>query len=256
MRIYKISGKTWRDDKNNVLLYHGSPDRLGSLKPKSKFHGYSGMFFSPDYKNMAMNWAEFVIGKKGKKHPLIRQRRNMIDRLHVLDEITNKTPEQEDEYRMLDNKVADMVEAYSKITDQRYSRIYVHKVECPKSIYKASRELMQKAMDEGYKKGNLGFWTWGDQVFIPENMLKHLTIVSIEEWDEKTVTEKSRNEWTSRYMTYDKPISDELADPNAPVPQWDPDRMDRIKRERSRESDKARMQNYYDKIRYRSVGQK
>jgi len=70
--IEKISGKTWKDQKKHkqVILYHVSPNRIGHLMPRSTFVGHSGLFMSPSYDSIILDWAFYVIGKKKNKHPL------------------------------------------------------------------------------------------------------------------------------------------------------------------------------------------
>jgi len=60
----KTSGKTYRDDKSTIMLYHASPERLSSLKPLSKFENYTGMYMSPSYRSIILDWMPYIIGKK------------------------------------------------------------------------------------------------------------------------------------------------------------------------------------------------
>jgi hypothetical protein len=209
MKIYKTSGKTYRDSKEYVTIYHVSPNKLSRISPMSKFYGKAGAFFSPSYRSIAHDWAVWVASKKKKSHPLKQQWSNLWDRVFELEEIDDLTPEQQKELEFSRNKIEklrDSIENVSK-TEKGYSKVFVHKVACPTAIFEKYQKNIQEKQKEDINLGNMGFWLWGEQIFINAEDLNKLKIVKIEEWDQSKVMQEEKDSWNRRYLqtTWDKP---------------------------------------------------
>lgn len=206
MRIYRVSGKTWKDQKeyDNVILYHVSHEHLYNLAPRSKFWGYKGLFMSPSYKSTIRDWAYYVMGKKSVNHPLkiqwgklndemtqVEDEIERLERLKSSDAHNNDQKELKDNIEKLHERLEKINNTRDKISDSMqedshqeatrgYKTLYIHKIYCPKSIYKQATELFHNAYAKGYMEGSLGFWGWGEQIFIIDKWLPHLEIISVE----------------------------------------------------------------------------
>jgi len=203
MKIYKIAGKTWRDKKDHVILYHASPKRLSRIGPMSSFRGHAGAFFSPSYKSIIRDWAPWVLRKKENIHPLISRWREIQDRTFELEDIARKTPEQEKELEDLYDKMEKTEDSFNKVLEEQksYSKVFIHKVSCPREIFKAYDERMRKQRKEETGLKNLGFWAWGEQVFIGAEHLPKLKIIKVEEWDRPKTLQQEQDVWLQRYKS-------------------------------------------------------
>lgn len=185
--FYRHSGKTYRDVERykNVTLYHASPERVTRLAPRSKFFGKSGVFMSPSYRSLIIDWAPWVLGKKYHHHPLEKQRKQLVDDWYDLKEKPDKTDEEVEQTDQLKARLDKTNKSLGDYLDSAtgYQRVYVYRVHCPKWVYDASVELFDAAYDAGYLKDSFGFWAWGDQVFIPREYMSHLRILSTTEYD-------------------------------------------------------------------------
>lgn len=177
-------GGSYRDTKRLKTLWHISPDRLSALMPRSSFWGISGVFLSGSYKSIMHDWWGYIQDKKGKGHMLFQQLRSLrveIDKMEAENPEDPRLNELEDKR----NEIADKVysEDFQR-ANQGYSKLFLHKISCPKEVYDEAVELYQKAHDAGYKEGKeFEFWLWGDQTFIPAKDLSKLEIVSVTEMD-------------------------------------------------------------------------
>jgi len=227
MKIYRTSGKTWRDQKGNVTLYHASPDRLSRIGPRSSFDGNAGAFFSPTYSSIAGDWAPWVLMKKDRAHPLKKQWKDLWDRIGDLEDIPAKTPKEEAELESLEAKIEKLTDSFNNMEKQQkgYSQIYVHKVACPKAIFDKYQERIRQKQAEEMNDRNMGFWSWGDQVFIDQEDLSQLKVIKVEEWKKPKLFDEERNAWQSRYRSKTGWDESELSDPSKPVPQWKPEQV-------------------------------
>jgi len=203
MKIYRISGKTWRDKKDHIVIYHVSPNRLSSISPMSSFRGRAGAFFSPTYKSIAKDWAPWVSRKKGRTHPLQKQWHDLWDRIFRLEDLKPKTPEQEEELERLEEKAEKMRASFEKVEKERkgYSKVFVHKIACPIDIFKSYKQRMQQQLDESIKNDTVdfGFWAWGEQIFIDEADLPRLKVLKVEEWEKPKMYQEEQDAWLQRY---------------------------------------------------------
>ena len=187
---YKYSGKTYRDNRDYVQLYHASPEKINILRPFSRFGQYKGMYMTNSLKSIYEDWGPYVLGKK--HNTLIKEKRSKIlteikKIEHGKNYLMAKDPSQQS---ILDNlheeldKVNDVInrDSYQKGTEG-YKTIYIHKILCPKNIYDECLKIMDKVFDDGYKKDSIGFWMWGPQIFIPEQYLKNMEIISVKKLD-------------------------------------------------------------------------
>ena len=185
--INRLSGKTYRDDKNIMTLYHVSPNNLTALRPLSKFEKYTGLFMSPSYKSLIRDWAGYVMGKKHntdldiKRKEILRE----TDRIEGIDGQYKKAHNPEEQakldelYRELDKIDESMSSEGYRAATKGYGRVYVHKILCPKEIYEDCVRIFNEVYDSGYMSGAFGFWAWGAQIFVPAEYLKYLKIISV-----------------------------------------------------------------------------
>ena len=185
---YKYSGKTYRDNRDYVQLYHASPEKINVLRPFSSFGQYKGMYMTNSLKSIYEDWGSYVLGKK--HHTLVEEKRKEI--LTAIDKIEHgkeyKKAADPSQQQTLDNlweelhKINDVInrDSYRKGTEG-YKTIYIHKILCPKNIYNKCLEIVNQVFDAGYMKDKIGFWMWGPQIFIPEQYLKNLEIISVNE---------------------------------------------------------------------------
>ena len=204
MRIYKISGKTRRDRHSSVILYHVSPNRLSRISGLSKISGISGAYLSPSYKSIINDWMPYVKRKKHRNHQLEKDWHNTWDKIHELNYKEDRTDQENLELERLNNKIEKMRESFNRKKFQKdleggYRRLYIHKVECPKDVFYKSKELFNSIYESGYNKDNWGFWSWGDQIFIPEEYLPDLKILNVEELNESDYHNKYKEFSLNRY---------------------------------------------------------
>jgi hypothetical protein len=204
MKIYRISGKTRRDDHSNIILYHVSPNRLSNISALSKISGISGAYFSPSYKSIINDWMPYVKSKKHKNHQLEKDWHATWDKIHDLDYKKDKTDKDEIELKRLNEKIEKMRESFNsgqfqKDLDGGYRRLFIHKIECPKYVFNKSKELFNRIYESGYNQDNWGFWGWGAQIFIPEEYLSKLRILNVEELNEAGYHDKYKEFSMNRY---------------------------------------------------------
>jgi len=227
MKIYRISGKTWRDKKDHVILYHASPNRLSQIGPMSSFRGQAGAFLSPSYKSISMDWAPYVSSKKENTHPLIKKWHQIWDNIREFEKISSKTPQQEAELQNLHNQIDKIEDSFNKVSNEQkgYSKIFIHKVTCPKEVFDQYQKRIKRQQQEGLKNGNFAFWAWGEQIFIDKADLSKLKIIKVEEWDASKLRQKEQDSWLQRYKSQTGWQKSEESDPNMPVPQYNPDKQ-------------------------------
>lgn len=202
----KTSGKTWKDQKNyeQVILYHASPNRIAHLTPRSNFAGYKGLFMSPSYKSTIQDWAFYIIGRKKDKHTLMTRWYEVCDEIAKLEsqieEIEKKNTSSgllltlKLQLQKLKDKRSDIGKSMSKDSfsdsNRGYGTLYIHKIACPKYVYRQAVGLFDAVHRQGYKKDQWGFWGWGKQVFIPDKWLSNLEILGVEDLNIKNVIDK------------------------------------------------------------------
>ena len=227
MKIYRISGKTWRDRKDTVTLYHASPNRLSQISAMSSFGGSAGAFFSPTYKSIARDWAPWVANKKNSAHPLKKQWKDIWNRIRELEDLSTRNQQEEDELRFLHKKIDRLSDSFENMDKQQqgYSKVFVHKIACPREIFdKYQERIRRKQEEEEMHPGNYGFWMWGEQIFIDEKDLPALKVIKSEEWKKPKVFDEERNAWLNRYRSNTGWQESEMSDPNTPVPKYDPEK--------------------------------
>lgn len=194
MEIYRISrrDKTWKD-KKNITLYHISPDRIGKFMPKSSFRGkYRGVYFSPSYRSLIIDWAYYVKNKKEDKHPLNKLHTEVVREIRLLTEKVSAniaTDEEKQKLEHLDEKLDRINSSMSRDTFEKdkkhYQTLYIYTVSCPPDVYKEVQDIYYGTMKEESEKGELsyGFWGWGAQVFIPDYLLDQIKIIDVRKID-------------------------------------------------------------------------
>ena len=85
-----------------------------------------------------------------------------------------------DEY----DKYLDKMEELSK-KEGMYKVVFLHDYICPQWALKEAQDWFFSFMktDENGIPENVGFWAWGDQVFIPEKYFPYLQLISIKQID-------------------------------------------------------------------------
>ena len=162
--IKKTSGKTWKDQKNyeQIILYHVSPNRIGHLMPRSTFVGHSGLFMSPSYDSIILDWAFYVIGKKKNKHPLeinvneisqkVRKLEDQIEKIEKENSNSDLLPELKVQLQVLENKESNMIDAHNKDSHAQsmcdYQTIYLYKIACPQFIFNLASNLYYQTYDQ------------------------------------------------------------------------------------------------------------
>ena len=199
----KHDSKTRRHDKGSIPLWHVSPDRLSRLSPRSSFRGQPGLYLSPSYKSAIRDWAPYVKGKKNKSHQLDIQFRALLDEFYDIDSNKEMSPEEEQHFQELEAKIAKLRESRDSDEHQRnqtqgYKTLYVHKISCPRDVYKKSLAAFM-AVGEESDFADMGFWAWGEQVFILEQYLPSLKVIKIETLSEKEYYEKWNDSSPQRY---------------------------------------------------------
>lgn len=181
--ISRISGKTYRDDKSIISLYHVSPKRLTSLQPLSRFEKYTGLYMSPSYNSLIRDWASYVMGRKHNTD-LDAKIRELGKKIDELEGEYKKAKKPSDQLK-LDELNKELDRAYDSTSSKGYQaatkgyeKVYIHKMLCPKETYDKCVSLFNEVRDSGYRSGAWNFWDWGSQIFVPAEYLKDLQIIS------------------------------------------------------------------------------
>jgi hypothetical protein len=207
----KYSGKTKRDRgrRQNVNLWHVSPERLNVLTSRSNLGGKSGLFLSQSYRSTILDWASYVANKKHKDNPIVLKRRELSDKLYDFDALMDKgelTEEQELERSKVEAEFEKVMRTLNSPEYQKstpgYKTLNIHKVVCPKDVYEESMKQMDDLYESLGDKANMGFWGWGRQVFIPSDLLSECQIVSTETITEAQFLKKYRDLASKRYKRW------------------------------------------------------
>jgi hypothetical protein len=130
---------------------------------------------------MIEDWCPVIFHRKGKKHPYLEFRNKACDRSLELEDLESRTPGQEKELERL-NRILDDNRDYER---EHYSRVYLHRVLCPRNVYDAAAKHYQATHDEknsdDSNTSQWAFWYWGEQVFFTDSFLPSLTISRITE---------------------------------------------------------------------------
>lgn len=210
MRVF--CSKSYRDKRNyyNIMLYHVSSNKVGVPQPISRFHGQTGIYVTKSYKSLITDWMGYVQGKKNRQHPLSTERRKVTTRMNELDDIEKKmgalSEAERKEYDDLDKKLekinASTVDNKSHdLANFGYKTLYVHRISCPRSVYEEAKKRFMQSYDAGYRKGDFGFWMWGDQTFIPSDLLKHLQVIDVKSMNFTDFQDEYRSLLSNRHLT-------------------------------------------------------
>ena len=194
--------KHWKDygakDYGNKILnmWHISPEKIVYPAAKSSFEGVAGMYFSPTYKSLIFDWAMYVAGKRQTQDGIERTFRSLFDMSDKIENEYESGKRQGDinsdqEYIKLNEKIDRLRETRERQEYQDahrpYKFLYINKFIFPEWAYKEINEWFFGNMEEdevgiGDKTvkmpKNIGFWAWGDQVFIPQNYFKYVKFIS------------------------------------------------------------------------------
>lgn len=205
----KLNKKGYIKDKaksQNIILYHVSPIKLGRILPVSKLKGTKGIYMSKSFKSIIIDWAPYVAGKKCELHPLQKQIHDLnskIDELEKKIETIETSEEHQDvkglqklkaELETVDAKLEKILPSFNSekyiASRKNYQTLYVHVVQCKKSIYKESLRRFiaayKKDLENHKDDASLifSFWNWGDQIFIPQEYVDQLTILDVKTYSQ------------------------------------------------------------------------
>ena len=206
-------------DKKQQTLWHVSDQKITYLSPRSSFAGKRGLFFSPSYHSLVNDWVPYVSGKKTKK------RKN-----------------QGQPYGDLSS------------SQSRYQSIFITKVTCNSSVMEASKDLWNKTLQKVHDEDrfNFGFWAWGDQIFIPEEYLQEVNIISSKSINLMDIYDSSsRSHKPKGYSDPDHPMNWNLSPKEYPVRRvenMDSDQRTKYYNQLSRKS-KNKEELFPDKVR-------
>jgi len=150
---------SWRGkhqkDKKNIYLWHISPDRHNVLKPRSRMgkedYSYTGLYFTPSFKSLLQDWMSYISGKKVKRE-----------------------------------------DRHSNDPNYAYETLFIHKVSVPEWVLKESYKRQKQTfnIEDARGEASFGFWGWGQQVFIPEDLLNHVSIIDIKNYSYDELQDK------------------------------------------------------------------
>jgi len=191
--------KHWKDYSKRVLmsLWHCSPDKITSPSAKSVFKGINGIYFSPSYNGAVRDWANWVRDKKLFLDDLSRRKDEVFkkqlekENKYFLEEL-----ESDDEYIKIReelNRINDILinEKYTK-SHKPYDFIWISKFIFPRWAFDEINKWFHSFMEydkDGLPK-QIGFWAWGDQIFIPEKYFRYLKFVSTNKLTKKQILNK------------------------------------------------------------------
>lgn len=138
-----------------VTVYHASPDRHFSLKPRSSIgkgsYSLRGLYFTENFRSLLQDWVPYILGKK--------------------------VP------RGANEKV------------KSYQSLYIHEFSVPQSVIEKSHELMREIFNEENRLGtaSFGFWGWGSQVFISEQFLGELRLEKVKDYSLNELQDMTTN---------------------------------------------------------------
>ena len=194
----------------------------------SHFAGMSGIYLSPSYKSAIVDWAPYVQGKKQKKHQFRKGWHELLDKIEELQEKPDKTPEDEALLVQLEEKQERWDKTWQNDEYNRsqkgYKTLFVIKVACPRDVYKKAQDIYrgeyERQQETGKGQDLFAFWNWGEQIFIPAELLSSLKILS-----SKKLTDR---EFSQEYSDVSKPGSKVLPYyPPSPTQQvWEKQRLD------------------------------
>lgn len=219
MKIIKISNKTHRND-GSVTLWHISHESFSKLKPRSNMPRLmndeldkTGLFFSPSYNSLILDWAFYVAGKKNEKFTkIIDEKIDAIDEeleekydikyqktkelelendLYKKEEVKRDINNIQQDIENMEEKISDLAKKKNKIKSNSYKEIYIYKIRCPRKIFtKYTKQFQQSMSQEKDMSRFFSFWAWGSQIFISQVDLDQLSIVSKKKLSEKELREE------------------------------------------------------------------
>ena len=247
MKLYKVSGKSWRDKRKKqiVTLYHISPDRLTALLPRSKFleSGRTGVFLCPSYKSLILDWAYYVKDKKHNDHPLRTIPPQLYNRVRELEKQmkTNPSPELELEISKINAQLDKINEtqknkAYWESV-KGYKSLYIHTIECPIEIYQICKSRMDKAYEDDPVK-SMGFWDFGQQVFVDKEFLPQLKVFNVKKFNTSQFLNEFSNLDNKRYMTPSMKMSPQQME------EWEQRGIEKREKEEAAEKRRIEVEEY------------
>jgi len=69
-----------------------------------------------------------------------------------------------------------------------YKYIFLHKVTIPREVYAKVMEFW-KEIAKGFGSHNMNFWGWGEQVFVPAELLDQIQIISVKKLDARQLNQ-------------------------------------------------------------------
>lgn len=198
--------KHWKDypknpkdlDRSQIVdLWHISPEKIVVPSALSTFRGVAGIYFSPSYRSAIKDWSTWVANKKFKVDSLSIQKEKLWDKMMIIEERMEKELdpnsgllepnfEANPEYKQLSEKHKELSEKKQNIGATWYKSIYINHFVLPTWAYKEASDWFFSFMPKGDSPDALNevmFWSWGDQIFLPQKYFKYLKFVSAKKLD-------------------------------------------------------------------------
>jgi hypothetical protein len=163
--------------------------------------GTKGIYMSKSFKSTIIDWAPYVSGKKANLHPLCKQIQDLHTKVRSLEnkieklETSNEPQDVKDfqklksEFEIVEAKLEKLLPSFNsdkyRAGRKGYTTLYVHTVQCNKSVYKEALKRFIAAYKKdltNHKDDSLlmfSFWNWGDQIFIPYEYVEQLQILKV-----------------------------------------------------------------------------
>jgi len=196
---------TWynrsKKDTRDVTVYHASPEKITRFRPLSTLYGSKGLYFSPSYKSAIQDWAYYVKSGKPKTHPLYINREELMKKRDQLwDQMKEtKDPQEKELLQQQDDALSDKLDEVHKKwfgENERehrdkypsYKYVFLHKVSIPKQVYNEAINFWEE-VSKNFGMNNVFFWGWGEQLFIPANLLNQIKIISVKKLTSKDISQ-------------------------------------------------------------------
>ncbi len=77
-----------------------------------------------------------------------------------------------------------------------YKELFIHKVSVPEWVLKESYKRQKQVFDieDRQNAASFGFWAWGSQVFISEDLLEELSLISVDKMNRSDLMKQERNQ--------------------------------------------------------------
>jgi len=207
-----------KKDTRDIIVYHASPERISRFRGLSTLKGVKGLYFSPSYKSAIQDWANVVRSHKQRTHPLYQRRERILKELDEFDDkIIRTTNQQEKDFLrqqrdQLSNQFDQVNEKWWRENESEHEKVYpsykyifLHKVSVPKYVYDEAMNFWEE-ISKDFGMHNIGFWAWGEQIFIPSEFLNKLKVINVKKMSSQEIYREYSNLMPSHNIeTYSDP---------------------------------------------------